>query len=192
MTPIEDDLQRFYDLHRIYYDHLVRVGLQYGWNREDLKDIINQMFLDLIEQGIQPQTIINPKAYLSTTFRRKLIDIVRKTNRTKEMRDFLMREEDYESGVDDLIAEQQQKAELVQKIKSIYEKLPPRCKKVIFHKFYEGLTTEQIAQKTGLSQRSIYNNLFEGLKLLRADLVQSKHSGSVSLYPLLLLLIDFL
>jgi len=103
-----------------------------------------------------------------------------------------MREEEYEAGVDDLIAEQQQKAELIQKIKAVYEKLPPRCKKVIFYKFYEGLTTEQIAQKTGLSQRSVYNNLFEGLKLLRADLVQTKHSGTVALYPLILLLIEFL
>lgn len=192
MTPIEDDLQIFYDLHRTYYDHLIHIGVRFGWNREDLKDIINQMFLDLIDQGIQAQTIINPKAYLTTTFRRKLIDIIRRNNKTREVHDFLMREEDYESGVEDIIVEQQQKAEMVKKIKAVYEKLPARCKKVIFHKFYEGLTTIQIAEKTGLSQRSVYNNLFEGLKLLRADLVQVKHAGTASVFPLLLLLIEFL
>lgn len=150
------------------------------------------MFLDLIDQGIQAQAIINPKAYLSTTFRRKLIDIIRKNNKTREVHDFLMREEDYELGVEDIIVEQQQKAEMVKKIKDLYEKLPARCKKVIFHKFYEGLTTIEIAEKTGLSQRSVYNNLFEGLKLLRADLVQVKYAGTASVFPLLLLLIGFL
>lgn len=191
MTP-KDDLQIFYDLHRTYYDHLVHIGIRFGWNREDLKDVINQMFLDLIDQGVQAQTIINPKAYLSTTFRRKLIDIIRRNNKTREVYDFLMREEDYEYGVDESIVLEQQKAEMVKKIKAVYDKLPPRCQKVIFHKFYEGLTTGQIAEKTGLSQRSIYNNLFEGIKLLRADLVQVKHAGTASLLPLVLLLIEFL
>ncbi|MFT3704278.1 MAG: sigma-70 family RNA polymerase sigma factor [Agriterribacter sp.] len=190
MTPIDDDLQRFYGLHRTYYDHLIHIGLRFGWNREDLKDIINQMFLDMIDQGIQVNSIINPKAYLSTTFRRKLIDIVRSNNRKKEAQDFLMQEEEYESGTDEIIEQEQQKREMVKKIKAIYDKLPPRCKKVIFLKFYEGLTTDQIAEKTGLSSRSVYNNLFEALKLLRADLAQVHFAGSISLFSLLFLIIS--
>ncbi|MBX2925274.1 MAG: sigma-70 family RNA polymerase sigma factor [Chitinophagaceae bacterium] len=191
MTPMEDDLQIFYNLHRTYYGHLAHIGLRLGWNQEDIKDIINQMFLDLIDQGIQPDAIINPKAYLSTIFRRRLIDAIRKNNKTRQIHDYLMREEEYASGADEALEQEQQNAEIIRKIKAVYDKLPPRCQKVIFYKFYEGLTTEQIAEKTGLSQRSIYNNLFEGIKLLRAGLSAGKHFNTLSLFPLLLFLQEF-
>jgi DNA-directed RNA polymerase specialized sigma24 family protein len=52
----------------------------------------------------------------------------------------------------------------------IYEKLPGRLKKVIFLKFYEGLTNDQIMTQTGLSLRSVYNNLSEGIKMMRFEM----------------------
>jgi RNA polymerase sigma-70 factor (ECF subfamily) len=41
---------------------------------------------------------------------------------------------------------------------------------VIDLKYYQNLTTEEIALQTGLTKRSVYNNLFEGIKLLREEL----------------------
>jgi RNA polymerase sigma-70 factor (ECF subfamily) len=57
---------------------------------------------------------------------------------------------------------------------------------VIDLKFYKGLSTEQIAAQTGLSKRTVYNNMFEGVKLLRAEL--NKVSPSIHLASLLSLL----
>lgn len=146
------------------------------------------MFLDLIDQKVQINAIINHKAYLITTFRRKLVDTTRKNNKAKQLHDFLISEEEYESGVDEIIEQEQYRSEMSQKIKIIFQKLPPRCKKVISLKFYEGFTTEQIAEETGISRRSVYNNLFEGLKLLRAGLVEVKFAGAPSLLSFFLLL----
>lgn len=166
----------------------MNIGLKYGWTREDIKDIINQMFLDFIDQKVQINAIINPKAYLTVTFRRKLVDIARKNNKAKQLHDFLISEEEYETGIDEIIEQEQYRAEMSKKIKIIFEKLPPRCKKVISLKFYDGLTTEQIAEKTGISRRSVYNNLFEGLKLLKAALAEGKFAGAPSLFSIFLLL----
>ncbi|HEX7357937.1 MAG TPA: sigma factor-like helix-turn-helix DNA-binding protein, partial [Ignavibacteriaceae bacterium] len=52
--------------------------------------------------------------------------------------------------------------------------LPKRCQKVIYLKFYEGLTTEGIVEKSGLNKRTVYNNLFEGIKMLRSELSINK------------------
>jgi len=164
MTPTEAELQSYYDLHKRYYGELIHIGVKLGWNREDLKDIINQMFLDLIDKGVQVKSIINPKAYLHTVLHRKLIDYSRKNKKAKQMRDFFMSEDLYETGIDGKIEEEQELAEITKRIVAIYQTLPARCQKVIFLKFYEGLTTTQIAAKTGLSSRTVYNNLFEGLK----------------------------
>ena len=188
VSPSASELQMLYSLHGKYFGLLMNIGLKYGWTREDIKDIINQMFLDFIDQKVQINAIINPKAYLTVTFRRKLVDIARKNNKAKQLHDFLISEEEYETGIDEIIEQEQYRAEMSKKIKIIFEKLPPRCKKVISLKFYDGLTTEQIAEKTGISRRSVYNNLFEGLKLLKAALAEGKFAGAPSLFSIFLLL----
>ena len=95
VSPSASELQMLYSLHGKYFGLLMNIGLKYGWTREDIKDIINQMFLDFIDQKVQINAIINPKAYLTVTFRRKLVDIARKNNKAKQLHDFLISEEEF-------------------------------------------------------------------------------------------------
>jgi hypothetical protein len=60
-----------------------------GCNKKDLGDIISQFILDLLEKNIAHHTIRNPQAYLSTAFRRKLIDHYRKVRIKKNSFDSL-------------------------------------------------------------------------------------------------------
>jgi RNA polymerase sigma-70 factor (ECF subfamily) len=148
------------------------MGLRLGYKKEELSDIISQFFLDLLEKNIDPRTIDNPQAYLSTAFRRKLIDHYRSSSKTSFV-DITIIPEDYtEPSVQQVLEQVQTNTELISQIRKAYKKLPDRCQKVIYLKFYQGLTTEQIAEQTGLSKRTVYNNLFEGIKLLRVDLNQ--------------------
>lgn len=173
MTAPANHLQMYYTWHGQYYDHLMMIGLRLGWQREALKDIINQMFLDMIERKTDLTIVNNPKAFLTTAFRRKLIDADRKNRRTEHLHEILVAEDTQEPSVQEQLEKNEQLADLVKRLKELYENLPPRCRKVIHLKFYDGLTTQQIVELTGLSARSVYNNLFEGIKLLRAEMVQA-------------------
>jgi len=55
-------------------------------------------------------------------------------------------------------------------------------------KFYEGLSYEEIVERTGLSHRTVYNKIYEALKKLKLDIGNSQHPQSASL----LILIAFL
>lgn len=173
MSTAASHLQMYYTWHSQYYDHLMMIGLRFGRQHEELKDAINQMFLDLIEKKTDISTISNPGAFLTTTFRRKLIDAGRKDKRTARLYEVLMTEKVQERTALEKLEENEQLADLVKRLRALYENLPPRCRKVIHLKFYEGLTTQQIVERTGLSSRSVYNNLFEGIKLLRAEMVKT-------------------
>ena len=181
-------VQILYSLHGKYFDHLTNIGLRFGWSREDLKDIINEMFLDLIDQRVQFNTVSNPKAYLSTTFRRKLIDSGRKNKKQQWVHKLMASDTSYEPGIDEMRDRAEDVMEMAGRIKLLYNKLPLRCQKVIYLKFYEGLTTEQIAERTALSTRSVYNNLFEGLKVLRKGLLQYQAIPSTSFSSLFLII----
>lgn len=148
----------------------MNIGLKFGYRQDEVADFINQFFLDLLEKKIDPATIKNPRAYLSTAFRRKLVDHYRlsDTSLLEVVKDI---NENYaEPSIQETLEQIESNKELINSLKNAYKKLPARCRKVIDLKFYKGLTTEEIALQTGLTKRSVYNNLFEGIKLLREEL----------------------
>ena len=178
-------VQNWYESFR---GHFINIGLRSGYTKEELSDIISQFFLDLLEKNIDPHTIDNPQAYLSTAFRRKLIDHYRSAKK-KSLIDFAVSPQEHsEPSVQDKLELLQSNIELIDRVRTAYNKLPNRCRKVIDMKFYKGLSTEQIARQTGLSKRSVYNNLFEGVKLLRYELNQQlpgvQFAALLSLLPL--------
>jgi len=84
-------------------------------------------------------------------------------------------ENEYEPSVQEALERIQGNTALIDKIKVAYDKLPARCRKVIFLKYYEGAGTDEIAEQTGLSKRTIYNNLFTGISMLRNELEAAGH-----------------
>ena len=161
--------QRFDNWYKTFQYIFMDIGLKFGYRQDEVKDIINQFFLDLLEKKIDPLSIQNPQAYLSTAFRRKLIDHYRKYGKGRLVV-LKTDDEDYVgSSIQDTIEQIETNTALINAIRMAYKKLPARCRKVIDLKYYQGLTTEEIVLQTGLTKRSVYNNLFEGVKLLREE-----------------------
>jgi RNA polymerase sigma-70 factor (ECF subfamily) len=181
-----------------FYQHLVQIGVRFGCPKEDVKDLISQFFLSLVEKKINPDQIENVKAYLSVAFYRVLIENNRGVNKKRSACVGLGKA--YEPSIQEIHEHEQTNIELILRLRQAYQKLPGRCQKVIFLKYYEGLTTDQIAKRTGLTTRSIYNNLFEGVRLLRSAFKQepstvasssSSSSSSSSFSELLVVAIMF-
>jgi RNA polymerase sigma-70 factor (ECF subfamily) len=160
-------------LYRQHQHHLLTIGLRFKWSREEVMDLINQLFLDLVEKKIAWNSISNPKAYILTAFKRKLVDHSRKHKQWNEIHDAMAVENAYEPSAEERITRDQVSDETIRKIRVAYQKLPARCRKAIFMKFYEGLSTEEMAEKSGLAVRTIYNNLFEGIKILRKEMAET-------------------
>ena len=155
------------------YDHLMYVGQYYSMEREETRDIIQQLFLHFAEIKIDLDLISNPRSYIITSFKRRLIDYHRVSVK-KEMVLNSIFQDVSEASIDKKIEEQENAVEMVKKLKTVYDKLPGRCKKVIYLKFYEGLSNTQIMAQTGLSLQSVYNNLSEGIKIMRAELTSQQ------------------
>ncbi len=57
-----------------------------------------------------------------------------------------------------------QQVHLNRQIMAHINMLPFRQKELILLRFYEGLTYEEIVQKTGLAHQTVYNKIYEALK----------------------------
>ena len=187
---IRNTTPRINELYEVCKPVLFNIGLRLGYTREELKDLINQFFLDMLEKKIDFSSVSNPQAYLVTAFKRKLIDYYRNNKQRLHAGKMYVVESDYEPSIQEAMEKLQCNTELIDKIKAAYEKLPARCRKVIFLKYYEGACTEKIAEQTGLSKRTVYNNLFTGISLLRSQLETVGHGvAPASLITLLIILL---
>lgn len=167
---IANTSQQLHHWYETFQYSFMNMGLRLGYRQDEIKDIIDQFFLDLLEKKMDPATIQNPQAYLSTAFRRKLIDHYRKHHKVQLLAVRADDESLAEVSIQDTIEQMEANTELINAIRKAYKKLPARCQKVIDLKYYQNFTTEEIALQTGLSKRSVYNNLFQGIKLLREEL----------------------
>ena len=172
--------QRLEKWYQTFQYNFMNIGLKFGYQKEEVTDLINQFFLDLLEKRIDLEKINNPQNYLSTAFRRKLVDHYRQSGKTRVV---VLKDTDVnyaEPSIQETLEQIESNVELINALKNAYENLPARCKKVIDLKFYKGMATEEIALQTGLTKRSVYNNLFEGIKLLREELSFTSHCGQFS------------
>lgn len=190
-NPAGFDFNRLFGFYSSEYECLINTGFYHGLELEKVKDIIQQLFLDFAEKKIDLDAVSNPRSYIITSFKRRLTDYHRACQRKNDKEAFIYREMS-ELAIDRVIEENELSAEMVKRLKAAYDTLPERCRKVIFLKYYEGLGNEEIMSRTGLSARSVYNNLSEGIKMLRNKMKGHDKSRQMTalqvLLPLLLIL----
>ncbi|WP_343306072.1 sigma-70 family RNA polymerase sigma factor [Chitinophaga niabensis] len=171
-----------------FHAHLIYIATRWGYGEEESRDQVQQFFLELLQKNLEPADIQHPKAYLTRAFGRKLIDDYRRSKQQQPKAE-LTENTAYEPSVLENLVRLQSNEELLASIRAAFKRLPARCQNVIHLKYYEGLTTEQIAERTGLNTRSVYNNLYEGIKALREELRNSnprlKFAAIFSLLPAL-------
>jgi len=154
-------------LYQSCYDRMFAIGISNGNDQEDIRDAINHTFLDFEEKKIDFSKIANPEAYIITSFKRKMIDHYR----MRKSQNLLSLENKFEGQnevnyLEKLEADEANKA-LTEQLYKAFKKIPHRCQKVIYLKYFSKYSNKEIANITGLSERSVYNNLSEGLKNLR-------------------------
>ncbi|MFT3948739.1 MAG: sigma-70 family RNA polymerase sigma factor [Agriterribacter sp.] len=173
---------------------LLLVGRRLGYTGEELNDLLHQFFLTLMEKNIDFSGIANPRSYLQTAFKRRLIDHYRSEKRYLRHHSMYVVPDEYQPSVQESLEKIQTNSALIEKVRNVCNKLPATCRTVILLKYGEGLSNEEIEQRTGLSRRTIYNSLFKGIKILRRELADPNAPHLFTLIPLLLSLFvnDFL
>ena len=187
---MKGDKEMFLALYRKYYHSLLFIGLKEIKDASLVKDAIQQQFLYLWEKRETIQEAKNVKSYLITSFLRKLTSDWKKLEKTGNLQVAWSNhsEEPLPTPEESLIVKDGQK-QLYKLLMYHINALPARQKELIILKFYEGLTYEEIVQKTGLAHRSVYNKIHEALKKLKLELEKEHTSYGKALSVMLSVLI---
>jgi RNA polymerase sigma factor (sigma-70 family) len=179
---LRGDEDMFLSIYKRYYHALFFVGLKEIRDAQLVKDTIQQLFLYLWEKRATIHAARNVKAYLITSFLRKLSDDWKKSGRMSNLQ--VVHSEYADDAVptpEESLIDKDEQQHLNRLLFDYITELPTRQRELINLRFYEGLSYDEIVLQTGLSHRTVYNKIHEALKKLRLDIVSSKSPHSASL-----------
>src|SRR5581483_7093920 len=186
---LHGDKNALFELYTRYYHTLLFIGLKQIHDSDLVKDVIQQQFLYLWEKRSTLMEARNVRSYLIISFLRRLTSDWVKSRRTVnlEIAWSKQEEEQVEASWEEQLIIKDGDAAVSKSLMTVINALPARQRELIILKFYEGLSYDAITQKTGLTQRTVYNKIHEALEKIRQKLVQpAMVSGIQSLLLLLL------
>lgn len=124
--------------------------------RDDVSDIVQEVFLSAYKNLHTLRNTTAVGAWLATIARNRAIEFYRQSNPTEELSEDL-REKD---------RPQTEAREILQSIRA----LPETYRETLVLRLVEGMTGQEIAERTGLTPESVRVNLHRGMKLLRHKL----------------------
>ena len=156
----------FEELFTAHYQVFFGLGFRMCRNRELTKDLIQSFFLELWEKKIWERDIQDLAGYLYRSFYRKVLEELRK----QKAHPLLEWQEDHDGiqpDFESLLVEVQQAQELQQQLQAQMDRLPPQQKKALEMRFLQGFDYQEIAQQTGKSKQTIYNQVHAAIGSLR-------------------------
>ena len=163
--------EAFLTLYQSQYQALFSYGFSLTANRELTKDCIQELFLEIWNKRASlNKEVKNIRAYLFTWLRRKISRELSTLHKEKFSQgigeDFPLIQFSYE----ELLIAFQQTEEKKEQLRFALAKLTKMQLEVIRLKFFENLSCQQIAERRALTQRSVYNLVYEAVRHLRESM----------------------
>jgi RNA polymerase sigma-70 factor (ECF subfamily) len=158
------DEKAFSELFDEYYSALCLFANKYLHDMDLSRSLVQQVFIDLWTKRQKIAISTSVKSYLYTTVKNRCIDVLRKEKSTTEISESV--ENLRQTPFRDLVEE----AELNDRINASINQLPDRCREIFLLCRFEGLKYSEIAEKLGISIKTVEMQMGIALKKLRDSL----------------------
>ncbi len=146
-----------------FYPQLYNYAKKISANHSLIEDAIQDLFIEIWNQR-SPGILVSVQAYLLKALRYKLI---RMLNNRHDMSDILT-EVPFEISHENFLINKEEELAYLKLLCSEMEKLPPRQREIIFLRFYQSLSYEEICAVMGIEYQVARNQLSAGIKKLRS------------------------
>lgn len=139
--------------------------LKRSWlSSNDVADLCHDVYIKVLEAS-ERQRPVSPKAFLFATARNLLVDRMRR-NQVVPI-DLLQDMESSNVLVDEISAERAAGGlQYLLRLTKAFEKLPDRCREVVWMRKIENIPQKQIAQRLGIAEATVEAHLVRGMRTL--------------------------
>jgi len=158
----------FYQIYDRYIDPLYNYGVKFTRDYGLVEDCIHDLFISLWENRKNIGNVQHPKYYLYISLRRKIIRSEQRKKKylaeNEEVEKFSLRISD---SVEDKIILEQSVADRASNLAKAIDSLSARQREIIFLKYYENFSSEEIATVMAINIESVYKLSNKALKAIR-------------------------
>lgn len=153
------------ELFHVFYPLLHNYGVKIAGEENLVEDCLQDFFLYLYENRRELGEVNYLRAYLFKAFRRRLWRYLKKQRKlsTQEDGDGIVI-----SPEEILILDHQDNIQQ-EVLAAMLNKLPPRQREVIYLRYYNGLSPQEIAEVLSITYRGVINTLYKAFKKMRQD-----------------------
>ena len=164
------DRNAFLTIYQDHYQALFSYGFSITTDKELTKDCIQDLFLEIWKtRKTLNKEVRNIRTYLFTWLRRKISYVLSRLARTNSIA-LVQDKELSQSCYEDLLIAFQLSEEKKELLTNALKKLTKKQLEIIRLKFFENLSYAEIASKTSLAPRTVYNLIYEAIRHLRENM----------------------
>lgn len=165
------------------YSSLFHYGLKFTSDEDIVKDLIHELFIDLIDSGEKLSATDNIRFYLLKVMRNKLLKQLAANLKLKkegvEMSGFTL----VESIENQLIKKEMEENARMQIIASV-NKLSKKQQEIIYLRFYNDMSYQKIAELFEVKIQTVRNLMSRAIQSLKDDLEKNKIDKQIILFIL--------
>lgn len=189
-SVLEGDQDAFELLFQKYYDDLYHYAVKFSGSQESAEDHIQKLFLKIWRRRDQLDEVEGVKTYLWTALRRSMIDSFRKRKTEKKYIDKLGHHQGsgkMQFTKEELIIRNEVDSLQSRELKQAIDQLSPKEREVLYLKFYEGMSYEEIEQIMSVNYQTCRNYTYRALQSLKTILSSEVTLGILLIGYLVLL-----
>ncbi|MDB5200165.1 MAG: polymerase, sigma-24 subunit, subfamily [Chitinophagaceae bacterium] len=159
------DAESFVSLFKNYYSDLFNYGCKITDDHAIIEDCIQELFIDLWRTQGKAE-ILSLKAYFFRAFKFKLIKAIGKAGKTISLLPEIHQNE-FEISHEMLLINDQENAALAQKVFNAMQELSARQKEIIYLKFHQNLSYEEVGEIMNINYQAARNLVYQAIKVLK-------------------------
>jgi RNA polymerase sigma-70 factor (ECF subfamily) len=162
--------QGLYGCFEIFYDDLYRFGLSMYKNPELVKEGINNLFIELWRIQHKLADVQNVQQYVLTIYKRilyKTYQLYTRNTLTSTLDEDTITAAATEQPYENILIASQHDEITKKRLQKALNQLSPRQIEIVQMRYFDEISFSEIAGRTGLTERTIYNTLHNALKVLR-------------------------
>lgn len=156
-----------------YFPELLNYGLKFRYDKEFIKDCIQELFEELCIKRKKLGTTNSIRYYLFLSLKRKILKKLKYQKQTIGLED--LNEQytfDAEFTIENNIIYKEFDQEKRNRLQFALNQLSSRQKEVIYLRFYSQLDIDEVSTMMDLKKQSVRNLLFESINKLRTHLLK--------------------
>jgi RNA polymerase sigma factor (sigma-70 family) len=162
---MDDALDEWFVREVLVHEQSLARYLSRVWpNPHDLQDLRQEAYVRVYEAARRRRPLA-PKSFLFATAHHLILDRIRRRRivAIDEVGDF----DALSVMVEELSPERRASAhEELRRLARAFDRLPSRCREVVWLRRVDGLSQQQVAERLGISQKTVEKHVMKGMKLL--------------------------